>query len=158
MELLYDPNAMYADMTRPPGPLKPCEFNAFASLCATIQLMSEFSVFYAVIQGFYIPQRYWLTFMGFLGLVMAYSMRLSLSVAITQMVPPPIVNASNLIKANGEMETICPYTDQNYYNEHFDPHYIFDSLYSSVGIKLVDVEISVSIHKVNDVRSTYFLL
>lgn len=61
---------------------------------------------------------------------MAYSMRLSLSVAITQMVPPPIVSMANLTKSNGEMEIICPYTDQNYIHEHFDIQAIFDSLYS----------------------------
>lgn len=80
--------------------------------------------------AFYIPQRYWLTFMGFLGLVMAYSLRLSLSVAITQMVPPPIFNTANLTNANGEMEIICPFNDSNYIHEHFDYVAIFDSLYS----------------------------
>lgn len=80
--------------------------------------------------GFYIPQRYWLTLMGFLGLVMAYSLRLSLSVAITQMVPPPLFNTVNLTNANGEMEIICPFNDSNYIHEHFDYVAIFDSLYS----------------------------
>lgn len=68
--------------------------------------------------------------MGFLGLVMAYSLRLSLSVAITQMVPPPIFNSANLTNANGEMEIICPFNDSNYIHEHFDYVAIFDSLYS----------------------------
>lgn len=80
--------------------------------------------------GFYVPQRYLLTFMGFMGLVMAYSMRLSLSVAITQMVPPPIINMANLTTSNGEIEIICPYVDENYIHEHFDYQAIFDQLYS----------------------------
>lgn len=84
------------------------------------------------IKGFYIPQRYVLTFMGFLGLVMAYSMRLSLSVAITQMVPPPILNMANLTTANGDSYTICPFSDENYINEHFDYQAIFDQLYSVI--------------------------
>lgn len=79
---------------------------------------------------FYIPQRYWLTFMGFFGLVMAYSLRLSLSVAITQMVPPPIFSTANLTNAHGEMEIVCPFNDSNYIHEHFDYVAIFDSLYS----------------------------
>lgn len=74
--------------------------------------------------------------MGFLGLVMAYSMRLSLSVAITQMVPPPIFITANLTKANGELETICPFTDENYIHEHLDPQSIFDKLYSVVSISI----------------------
>lgn len=95
-------------------------------------MISSCLCFYLIwkIQGFYIPQRYWLTFMGFLGLVMAYSMRLSLSVAITQMVPPPIITALNLTKSNGETETICPYDDINYKLEHLDYQNIFDMLYS----------------------------
>lgn len=80
--------------------------------------------------GFYVSQRYLLTFMGFLGLVMAYSMRLSLSVAITQMVPPPIFNMANLTTINGEAPIICPFQDENYIHEHFDYQAIFDTLYS----------------------------
>lgn len=80
--------------------------------------------------GCYISQRYLLTFMGFLGLVMAYSMRLSLSVAITQMVPPPIFASINLTTINGEPPIICPFQDENYIHEHFDIKAIYDSLYS----------------------------
>lgn len=68
--------------------------------------------------------------MGFLGLVMAYSLRLSLSVAITQMVPPPIFSTANLTNAHGEIEIVCPFNDSNYIHEHFDYVAIFDSLYS----------------------------
>lgn len=45
--------------------------------------MMEF--FFAV---FLIPQRYVLGLMGFLAVVNAYTMRISLSIAITEMVPP----------------------------------------------------------------------
>lgn len=69
--------------------------------------------------------------MGFLGLVMAYSLRLSLSVALTQMVPPPVYNTNmNLTTANGETEIICPFIDENYIHEHLDYMAIFDALYS----------------------------
>lgn len=63
---------------------------------------------------------------------MAYSLRLSLSVAITQMVPPPIFNSVNLTNVNGELEIICPFNDSNYIHEHFDYGAIFDSLYSVI--------------------------
>lgn len=86
--------------------------------------------FFFLLAGFYVSQRYLLTFMGFLGLVMAYSMRLSLSVAITQMVPPPIFNMTNLTTINGEAPIICPFQDENYIHEHFDYQAIFDTLYS----------------------------
>lgn len=75
------------------------------------------------------PQRYVLTLMGFLGLVCAYAMNLVLSVAITQMVPPPIIVA-NLTGTNDG--PICPYIDYNYNEEHFDYEAILDSLYNSV--------------------------
>lgn len=78
------------------------------------------------------PQRYVLTLMGFFGLVMAYSMRLSLSVAITQMVVPPITNVTNLTLAGDQPITICPVLDENYYNEHMDRQAIMDSHYNSV--------------------------
>lgn len=81
-------------------------------------------------------QRYLLTLMGFLGLVMAYSMRLSLSVAITQMVPPPLpINLTTLTAKDAQPLTICPYNDENYIHEHFDAQAIFDSLYNSVRRK-----------------------
>ncbi|XP_055314260.1 putative inorganic phosphate cotransporter isoform X3 [Sitodiplosis mosellana] len=102
MELLYDADAIYGHASIE-QPQKPC---------------------------FYVPQRYVLTFMGFMGLAMAYMMRLSLSVAITQMVPPPIVQLTNLTTSTGEMEIICPYADENYYSEHFNMTAIFDRLYS----------------------------
>lgn len=89
-----------------------------------------FSFEFSPRSGCYISQRYLLTFMGFLGLVMAYSMRLSLSVAITQMVPPPIFASINLTTINGEPPIICPFQDENYNHEHFDYQAIFDSLYS----------------------------
>lgn len=79
------------------------------------------------------PQRYLLTLMGFFGLVMAYSMRLSLSVAITRMVPPPILNMANLTSLSEQPITICPYDDVNYNQEHYDYHAIFDSLYNPVN-------------------------
>ncbi|XP_031630362.1 putative inorganic phosphate cotransporter [Contarinia nasturtii] len=101
MDLLYNPDAIYVHGPRQPH--KPC---------------------------FYVPQRYLLTFMGFMGLVMAYCMRLSLSVAITQMVPPPIVNMTNLLTKDGQSEIICPYTDENYVHEHLDEREIFYQLYS----------------------------
>lgn len=78
------------------------------------------------------PQRYVLTLMGFIGLVMAYAMRLSLSVAITQMVPPPIILA-NLSQYN---HLICPYNDDNYIEEHYDYQAILDSLYSPVRMRV----------------------
>lgn len=67
-----------------------------------------------------------------MGLAMAYMMRLSLSVAITQMVPPPIVHTTNLTTSTGEIEIICPYADENYYSEHFNMTAIFDQLYSVI--------------------------
>lgn len=70
--------------------------------------------------------------MGFFGLVMAYSMRLSLSVAITQMVPPPIWNTANITEIY-EKPLICPYEDQSWIKEHYDYQAIFDSLYNSVS-------------------------
>lgn len=46
--------------------------------------------------GFLIPQRYVLTIMGFLALVNAYTMRIAITFAITQMVvEPPFKNDSN---------------------------------------------------------------
>lgn len=86
--------------------------------------------------GFFMPQRYVLTLMGFIGLVMAYSMRLSLSVAITQMVPPPIMLA-NLSSTNDQ--PICPYNDDNYNEEHYDVQAILDSLYSPVRIHFFSI-------------------
>lgn len=78
------------------------------------------------------PQRYVLTLMGFLGLVMAYSMRLSLSVAITQMVLPPIMDVGNLTLAGDQPIVVCPVLDENYYKEHFDEKAIYDSHYNPV--------------------------
>lgn len=78
-----------------------------------------------------------LTLMTFLGLVMAYAMRLSLSVAITQMVPPPIIS-TNLTSTIDE--PICPYTDENYIHEHYDYQSIFDSLYNSVRMLVNDLQ------------------
>lgn len=69
-------------------------------------------------------------------------MRLSLSVAITQMVPPPILNMANLTTPNGDTYTICPFADENYIQEHFDYQAIFDQLYSVIlhlHIILIDV-------------------
>lgn len=82
------------------------------------------------------PQRYFLTLMGFIGLVMSYSMRLSLSVAITQMVPPLIMLA-NLSSTNDQ--PICPYNDDNYNEENYDYQAILDALYSPVRLKIVDI-------------------
>lgn len=55
-----------------------------------------FSFYFA---GIIIPQRVLLSIMGFLALVNAYTMRITLSVAITQMVVKPVINES--------MEGIC---------------------------------------------------
>lgn len=82
--------------------------------------------------GFLLPQRYVLTLMGFIGVVVAYAMRLSLSVAITQMVPPPIMHA-NL--SSSIDQPICPYNDDNYNDEHYDYQAMLDKLYSPVWKK-----------------------
>lgn len=78
-------------------------------------------------------QRYVLTLMGFFGLVMAYSMRLSLSVAITQMVTPPILDMANLTAASDQPITVCPVLDENYYKEHYDQMAINESHYNPVN-------------------------
>lgn len=75
------------------------------------------------------PQRYVLTLMGFLGLVCGYAMNLVLSVAITQMVPPPLIIANLTTSVD---EPICPYIDYNYNEDHFDYEAILDMLYNSV--------------------------
>lgn len=141
MELLYDPDAIYGHASTQ-QPQKPREFKIFGYLSQQYGFRNRQQLNGNLIQykfsmitkftGFYVPQRYLLTFMGFMGLVMAYSMRLSLSVAITQMVPPPIVNMANLTTTNGEIEIICPYSDENYIHEHFDYQAIFDQLYSVI--------------------------
>ena len=65
---------------------------------------------------FIIPQRYVLTFMCFFGLVNAYTMRLSLSFAITQMVvhptTPNVTNSTN--------DLVCPFNDVTYNIRHLD--------------------------------------
>lgn len=63
-------------------------------------------------------------------------MRLSLSVVITQMVAPQ-TRTVNLTKANGELETICPYNDENYIHEHVDLPLMFDQLYSVFSYMLI---------------------
>lgn len=76
--------------------------------------------------------------MGFLGLVMAYSMRLSLSVAITQMVPPLVLTTTNLTT-----EKICPFTDENYIYENLDLKTMEKQIYSVFSIfllKLIDIK------------------
>lgn len=142
MDLLYDPNATYGSSSA--RCQKPCKFWKIKSILTFVcigiarwrliwMLNSDRQLLHCIwyfLPGFYVPQRYLLTFMGFLGLVMAYSMRLSLSVAITQMVPPPIFNMANLTTVNGEAPIICPFQDENYIHEHFDYQAIFDTLYS----------------------------
>lgn len=82
-------------------------------------------------KGCPMPQRYLLTLMGFFGLVVAYSMRLSLSVAITQMVPPPLFNSENI------STTVCLSKDINYQREH-EPKAVFESLYNNpVSVKTI---------------------
>lgn len=139
MELLYDADAIYGHASTE-QPQKPCEcvcmcvvFGAWATAVTAGE--RQFWIIFDIVThtyfaGFYLPQRYILTFMGFMGLAMAYMMRLSLSVAITQMVPPPIVHTANLTTSTGEIEVICPYADENYYSEHFNMTAIFDQLYS----------------------------
>lgn len=124
MDLLYNPDANYSH-ARTTQPQRPRELLLECTLYIFIWI-------FILIKGFYIPQRYVLTFMGFLGLVMAYSMRLSLSVAITQMVPPPILNMANLTTANGDAHIVCPYVDENYIQEHFDYPAMFDQYYSVI--------------------------
>lgn len=70
--------------------------------------------------------------MGFFGLVNSYTIRLSLSVAITQMVAPPIKYKND---QNDEtmIEIICPYTDERFIEEHRNYTAVFNSLYNSVS-------------------------
>lgn len=67
-------------------------------------------IYFCTIPGSIIPQRYILTLMGFFALVNGYTMRLSLSVAITQMVESPIY--LNLTDATDE--PICSFDDYSY--------------------------------------------
>lgn len=58
--------------------------------------MKTINIFF--VAGFFIPQRYILGIMGFFAIVNAYTMRVSLSLAITEMVIP--LNATEYYDPN----------------------------------------------------------
>lgn len=93
----------------------------------TINIDSSFVTI--LITGFFLPQRYVLTLMGFCAFVVGYAMRLSLSVTITQMVQAPIyLNLTD--KSN---EPICPFEDYNYMHRN---DIQAEQSYNSVSYKL----------------------
>lgn len=102
-----------------------------------IFVISFFSFVASKYTGFCIPQRYVLVLMGFFGIVCAYTMNLSMSVAITQMVPPPIILAN--LTSTVDIP-ICPYIDYNYNEDHYDYEAILDSLYNPVSFNRFSIE------------------